>query len=412
MGLRRKPALTAREIWILIGIGAATLVVVNTLIGADILLSRSVAGGGSFFAGWLGARAIIWEHASPYGAAVVGLTQQLSYGRPAIAGENPYVLTIPFYLLPIYFPFALTASGTVARGLWIGLNQAALVGTAFLSLALFEWRPPRGFLIFYCILGVFGLYSVMALLDGSPTIILTPLIVAVLWAYGQENDELAGALLALSLFGWEAGGVFVLVVLLRVLQERRWNVLTGMAMVLVVLGLISFLIYPGWLLPFMAATLASLRASYGLTTQGGLELIFPHGGALAAQILTVLLLGMLIFEWWTGRAAGFRRFLWISCLSLAATPLLGLRTELSNLVILLPGACILGSLVLLCTLAGRRRSWCARPAPHSLSGPRDWRPLLDPLVVHSAPADMVGSDPKHEGCPMRLAPMRPPQPEP
>lgn len=34
--------------------------------------------------------------------------------------------------------------------------------------------------------------------------------------------------------------------------------------------------------------------------------------------------------------ADFRRFIWAACLTLAATPLLGLRTEFSNLVVLFP----------------------------------------------------------------------------
>jgi hypothetical protein len=340
---RRKPALTARETWILIGIGAATLVVANTLIGADILLSRSLRGGGAFFAAWTGARAILWQDASPYAAPVVSLTQQLTYGRPAAEGENPYILAIPFYLLPFCFPFALTSTASVARGLWICLNQAALVGTAFLSLAVIQWRPPRTFLLFYAVLAVFGLYSVMALLEGVPAIFLGLLYVGVLWAYAGERDELAGALLALCLFDWEVGAPFILLMLLRIFQERRWNVLAGVLMVAIVLGIISFLIFPGWPVPFLAAILAAIRASYGLTTVAGLEGLFPNQGVFTGQILAALVIVLLIYEWATSRDGGFRRFVWTACLALAAAPLLGFRTELSNLVVLLPSAALIGA---------------------------------------------------------------------
>ncbi len=343
MGFRRKPALTAREIGILVGIGAATLVVANILIGAGILAARTVGGGGSFYAVWTGARAVLWQHADPYGAPAIRLAQLLSYGRPAVSGEDPYVLTIPFYLLPIYFPFALTTSPAVARGIWIALSQAALVGTAFLALRVTEWRPGRTLVLAYSMLGVVGVYSVMALLDGAPVILLGLLFMAVLWSYGDGRDELAGALLALSLFGWEAGGIFTLLIVMRIFHERRWNVLAGAAMVLVILGIISFLIYPGWFLPFLAATLAEIRASNGLTTQAGLSVLFPNQAGRAGQALAALLAILLVYEWWTGRDADFRRFVWTACLALAVTPLFGFRTELSNLVVLLPGVAVIGA---------------------------------------------------------------------
>ena len=343
MRFRRKPALTAREIWILIGIGAAALALANTLIGADILLSRALPGGGSFLAAWAGSRAILWQHANPYAEPVVGLTQQLTYGRPAAQGENPYILTVPFFLLPLYFPFALTATASVARGIWICLNQVALVGTAFLSLRMIDWRPPRSFLLLYAVLGVFGLYSVMAQLEGVPAILLGLLYVGVLSAYAGEREELAGALLALCLFDWEVGAPFIVLILLSVFHERRWNVLAGAAMAVIVLGAISFLVFPGWLLPFLAATLAALRASFGLSTAAALEHIFPDQGVLAAQILMGFLIILLIYEWATGRDGGFRRLVWTSCLALAVTPLLGFRTELSNLAVLLPGAALIGA---------------------------------------------------------------------
>lgn len=348
MGFRRKPALSAKEIWILTGLGAVTFVLASTLIGVDILLSRTLPGGGAFFSGWVGARAVLWQRANPYGEAVVSLTQRLAYGRPAGVGENPFIPTIPLYLLPIYFPFAATSSPVVARGLWIAAGQAALAATALLSLAVVEWHPPRGFVVALGSVAVLGLYSSLALLNGAPAVLLVLLYVAIIWAYANQHDEPAGAMLILCFFDWEAGALFVLLLLARVVQDRRWNVLAGAAMALVVLGIVSFLIFPGWPIPFLAATLASIRAPFGMTTAPGLELLFP-GQALVADHLLAGVLGIvLIAEWWGGRQAGFRRFTWTACLTLTVTPLLGFRSELSNLVVLLPGV------VLVCAAASQR----------------------------------------------------------
>lgn len=337
MGFRRRRALTAREIWILAGIVAATLIIASTLIGVDILLSRSFPGGGSLFAAWAGARAVIWQKANPYAGPVVRLTQQLVYGQPAAPGQNPYFLTTPLHLLLLYFPLALIANPGVARGLWMALSQAALVATGFLTLRLIEWHPPRSFIFSYSLLAVFGVYPVIAWLDGSAAPMLGLLYLGVVLSYAAERDELAGALLALCLFDWEVGAPFVLIILLRIWEERRWNVLAGAAMVLIVLVVVSLLASPGWIIPFLTATVAAARASFGTSTSAGLEFFFPRQGAAAAQVLTVIVSVLLVVEWATSRGAGLRRFVWLACFTLAATPLLGFRTELGNLAVALPG---------------------------------------------------------------------------
>jgi hypothetical protein len=52
------------------------------------------------------------------------------------------------------------------------------------------------------------------------------------------------------------------------------------------------------------------------------------------MILVILMLG---FEWATTRDFDSRRFIWTVCLTLATTPLIGFRTEMSNLIVMFPG---------------------------------------------------------------------------
>jgi hypothetical protein len=149
-------------------------------------------------------------------------------------------------------------------------------------------------------------------------------------------DELAGACLALSLFAWEAGAAFLLLLLMRILQDKRWRVLGGFGMALVVLLGLSFLIVPSWPLPFLAANLAAARADFGVTSFQALQRLLPAQGTRIAQGLAVLLVVLLLVEWTRTRLEGFRTFVWTSCLALAGMPLLGLRGEISNLVVLSP----------------------------------------------------------------------------
>ena len=352
MKYQKRPPLTSREIQILILIGFVTVAVLGTLIGADIRISKGLPGGGGFFAPWNAARLFIYEHADPYGGEPQRLTETTVYGGVAGPGEKPYPVTTPFFILLTYFPLAAFSDpqqqqsiGSVlnafsdpatGRGIWMFLNEAALVGTALLAVKLIEWQPGRTFYIAYALLSVFGLYSVMALIEGGPAILLGLLYAATLYAYSRGQDELAGALLVLTLFAWEIGILFVVLSLWKVFQEKRWRVLAGFGMIFLILMVVSLLIYPGWIFPFMISTIATLRASFGTTTSAVLVRLSPSYGEHASQAMTVLLAILLLYEWAATRAGDERRFIWAACLTLAVTPLIGFPTEPGNLVVLVP----------------------------------------------------------------------------
>jgi hypothetical protein len=321
---------------------AAAVTLAGALLTVDLRISRVAGGGGEFFAAWSGARGFLLQHTGPYEQAAAGLAQQLAYGRSAASGENPYILTTPFYLLPFYFPFALFSTAVTARAVWMCLSQLALAAGAFIVLRLIDWRRPRVFIVLYVLLSLFSYYSVAAMQEGTPVIILGLLYLGILWAYQNGRDELAGALLVLCLIRLEVGGPFLVVFVWRILHEKRWNIVVGFAMTLVVLLAISFLIYPGWVLPYLTATLAMIRAAFGVTTTAAFVHLSPQYGAAMAQAVTVVVISLLVYEAAAGRDSEFRRFVWISCLALAATPLMGFRTEISSAAVLYP------SLALIC----------------------------------------------------------------
>jgi hypothetical protein len=349
---RKRQPLSARDIQLLILIAVVSVAVFGMLIGADIQVSRNVPGGGGFFAPWVGAREFLFNHLSPYGAQVQKLTDETVYGGAAPTGERPSHLTIPFFLMIVYFPMAFLAdpgpqrgalavlnafsNPSTARGIWLFLNEAALVGTALLTLRLIEWQPRRLFQVAYALLSVFGFYSVIALIDGGPAVLLGLASVAVLFTYANEEDELAGALLVLMLFAWEITVFFVLLMLWKSLYDKRRRILAGFGMMLLLLLMISFIIYPGWILPYVRLTLEVLRSSYGMTSAAVLSRLWPVYGARAAQALTLVVIILMFYEWSATRHADSRRFMWAACFTLAATPLIGFRTELANLVVLLP----------------------------------------------------------------------------
>jgi len=147
-------------------------------------------------------------------------------------------------------------------------------------------------------------------------------------------DELAGALMAVSLYYWEVGAPFLLIIFLRIIYEKRNRVLSGFFMLSMVLLVISFLGYPNWILPYLRAGSNILRADFGFNIHDVLTDLWPsYGGPLAWIFLAVLIIA-LGYEWTMARKGEPRRFYWAACLSLAAAPLLGFRTEMEHLSVL------------------------------------------------------------------------------
>jgi hypothetical protein len=151
---------------------------------------------------------------------------------------------------------------------------------------------------------------------------------------------------------------FVILLSWRIFHEKRWRILAGLGMTVSILTAISFLVDPRWPLSFLTASVAILRSPHGITSSAAFQVLWPEHAIQAATGITVVLLATLVFEWAVGRDADFRHFVWMAFLALAATPLLGIRTELANLVVLVP--CFL---LIAAAAIERRRSgiWLAAP---------------------------------------------------
>ncbi|HLO13423.1 MAG TPA: hypothetical protein VK206_01245, partial [Anaerolineales bacterium] len=150
-----------------LGFLALMLFILILSLAANMDLARRLPGGEWLFLRWSGARAFLVEnigssqgvkgtrvmpdgapallvmHVDPYGTAIAQQTQSVAYGRRAFSSEYAYVLNDPFFIVLLYTPLAFFRDFTLARGLWMLLSEAALVGTVLFAFNLAEWQPPR-----------------------------------------------------------------------------------------------------------------------------------------------------------------------------------------------------------------------------------------------------------------------------
>ena len=336
MKFRKRPRVSARELQILGLLALVFVIALLVLTGVNIALVRLIGDGGEFVAPWSASRGFLFEHTDPYSAAAAAKIQLQVYGRGATGVENPYFVTIPFFILPLYFPFALLSDPGLARSVWILLGEIALLGSALLSMALIEWQPSRLFLVFYSLLSICIFYSVNSFVEGTPGTILILLFMGILFCLYTGRDEAAGALLAFSLFYWEVTVLFVILIIWKALYDKRSRVFLGAGMLLSVLLITSLLVDPGWFFPFLIATLKMSGPGFETTSSAVWGRLLPGLGAQISWVSAVVVIFLLGYEWAATRGSENRRFVWAACLTLAATPLIGFHTNLSNLVLIFP----------------------------------------------------------------------------
>lgn len=315
------------------------------LLALNLYLARTLPGGEQFFQRWTGARAFLVEQIEPYSTTVAERTQDVAYGRQAFSSEYPYALSDPFYVVMLYIPLALFSDFAIARGLWMLLSEVAIVAMLYSLIRSLEWEPPGWLYVALMMFGLFGYYSLAAIGSGTPAVVIIFLIFAVVYSLRTFSDELAGALLFLIAYQWEVGALFFLFIVIFMIANKRWKILTGFGMSLAILLAISFLVYPGWGLPYIRGVLSDWYRSGSLTFGHIASAWFPNA-RFSIGFWTALLLGIILFLEWIGSVdAHFRRIIWTVCLSLAVTPLAGFAIFPSNHVVLLPALILIIMLV-------------------------------------------------------------------
>lgn len=333
--------LSAEEIRIIV----VLLILLSALLALNLYLARTLPAGEWLYLRWSGVRAFLFESAGPYSTEIARDVQQVVYGRDAFATEYRYVLNDPFYILLLYTPLALIPDFSVARGIWMLFAELALFISVLFSYRLSEWQPPRGLNVILIGFGLLSFFSLNALVTASPVIFLNFLYLGVLLALRSFSDELAGGLLFLCAYQWEVGGLFFLFITLFVIGNRRWGVLAGFGMSLIVFVIVSFLIDSDWGLPYIRGALSNLLQGAGFSLGVILSGWFPEARFPLGGLVSIFLMAVVFIESLGAVDAPFRRVAWTASLALAAMPLVGLGMFPSNYVVLLLPLILVVSLV-------------------------------------------------------------------
>lgn len=335
-------SLTTRDYQFIIIVTILFLIIASALVYVNLSLPN---GGGDFYVHWVAARGFLFEQTDPYSGLIPERVQNIVYDDSIRAGDEVYILDTPFHILLLYFPFALLSDVELARAIFTLVLQLALFALVYLSLRLTGWEIPRWFWILFFIFCVLNFYTFQAILEANPVLILGLIYAGMLITLYNEQDELLGALFAVSLYYWEVGLPFLLLIAYRCYKENRTRVFAGFFMLSFVLLAVSFFLYPDWLIPYLRAGMNNLQTDFGFSIFTSLQNIFPAYGRIVAWIIIIILIIAYGYEWNRIPEADDRRFYWVCCLALAIAPLLGFRTEMEHLSILIIPLALIFSIV-------------------------------------------------------------------
>jgi hypothetical protein len=330
------------------------LAALGGLVWANTQYVRAQPAEKDFLVPWLGARTFLQYGDSPYSDPATQRAQILYYGRLATPGQDTLALWLPLPVELLYFPIALVNDYILARAIWMTFLEIALVTLAGLSLRLTGWKPSRVFLPVMLLLPLLWVYGAFSLNSGSAAGFIALALAGFLLALRSERDELAGGILILLVSSAHFTGVLAFFIFWWIIHQRRWRVLWGFLMVLAVLLGLAFLFLPGWFLPYLSGLLSHFAYNPAFTSTGIFASWSPVVGQRLGWVLTAVLLLVLFFEWGNSFAKGFRAFLWMACLTVSVTPLLGIpMVPQDYLILILP-------LMMFLALLGERRPWLGR----------------------------------------------------
>jgi len=315
------------------------------LIWGNLNYARQNPGGNDFLVHWVGTRSFLIDELSPYSDQTALRIQTLAYGRPALAGEHQLRVAYPLYSVILFFPFALFSDFTVARAVWMTTLEVGLLLLAIFTIQLAGWKPNLFMLVIFILFSLLWYNAVRPVINGNAVVLVALGIVAAMLAIRNESDELAGILLALTTIKPQVVLVFLIFIVFWSTYNRRWRLIAWLIGTTLILAAIAWFLIPDWILQNIREIIRYPGYNPPGTPGAALATWFPAMGQRLGLGLTAIIMVVLAFEWIVGRAADFRGFLWIACLTLVGSQWIGIQTDPGNFIVCFPTIALVFALI-------------------------------------------------------------------
>ncbi len=297
---------------------------------------RMAPGGNDSIPRWIGTQAWLFEGMNPYSDEVTLRAQQMIYGRPSTPLEDQQKFVYPFYVVWFYVPF-VWMNYEWARAIYMMILEIAIILILVLNIRTFKISVPGWLLGITIILGVLNYHSIRTIVLWQLAGISALLITLTLWGIVNKRDVFAGVCLAFASVKPQMTFLVIPILFLWGIRTRRWKISVSLSVTLLLLIVTSFLILPTW----FTNMLYQIREYERYTTIGSpvniiTHILFPSLGDTAEILITLLLLGWLLFEWVKVKNFENDEFYWAFSLTLLITNLIVTRTATTNYIMMFP----------------------------------------------------------------------------
>jgi hypothetical protein len=131
--------------------------------------------------------------------------------------------------------------------------------------------------------------------------------------------------------------VLVVFVLIWAVAQRRWQLFWGFFGSLALIVAATSLLIPTWLVENIRQIVLLYRFETVNSVGTLIGYWLPGVGRQFGLAITVVVITILIWEFWQALGKDLRWFFWTASLALALTPLIGIPTSITHYVALLPG---------------------------------------------------------------------------
>jgi hypothetical protein len=307
------------------------------LVYANTNFLSSVHAPDEFLVLWEGTHAFVKEGNNPYSKKVTN-TVDRELRQEIVDPETRLRYTsfqYPLFSTLFAIPFALLDYQT-ARLAWMTLLELCLIATALMSLRLLNWSGSLFTNIVLVLFSVLWYYGARAVIVGQLSALIALLMVLALWFIQEEQDIIAGVLLAFSMAKPQLAFPLVIFVWLWAISTNRRDLLLSASASLGVLVLAFMVLMPNWPLEMLAQWLTSPDLINPGSALGLLASKLPGIQSQLNIFLHALAIIYLFFEWFLAWGKQDRRFLFAALVTLTVSQFIILPTNTTNMTVLVP----------------------------------------------------------------------------
>lgn len=316
---------------------AIIVIVLALLTIGNVQVLHGYPAGDEFIAHWVGTRAFISNGVSPYSEEV---SAEIMSTIKGLHPENPaadYQFLAPLFSLLLYAPLSLVKNATLATAIWMTILEVCLLIAGYSLLRRGTWKKPTTIYILLLLVMMLSYPSVTSILNGDMVIISFTLVYFSVLSIRRGNDEAAGLLLGISLVKPDAVMPIVLFLVVWAIIGRKFKIVYWFVGTLIILMGFSLLLIPNWPLQYVRSVFQYSFDSPVTTSGSELSDAFAGISSRFTIVKIVLILAVLVVEWFFIKNRGTKRLYWLSGVTMSAGLWLSSQSPVEYLIFTIPG---------------------------------------------------------------------------